>query len=142
MLVIVDCPGILSNLYLRFAIVFRRNELLTLSELPSNLYVKGNLDLWNCKQLTTLPSKLKIGGNLKLWNCEEMTRLPGDLIVEGDLLIHDSAGCRRMPMKYYLQRSSLPLPSNHRKQAETLYIAVLAALWNYACIFDSQQPYF
>ena len=81
-----------------------------ITKLPNDLYVTGNLALYNCKKLTNLPDKLYvIGGlylgdlnikelpnnlyvdyNLGLYNCTELTELPNDLYVGRDLYIHNT----------------------------------------------------
>ena len=51
-----------------------------LSSLPSDLEVRGNLDLTNCVGLTSLPDDLRVGGNLILSNCTGLTSLPPSIL--------------------------------------------------------------
>ena len=58
-------------------------------KLPDNLYVKGSLDLDNCKQLTELPDNLHVGDLLWLVRTN-ISEIPNNLYVDGDLYINDT----------------------------------------------------
>lgn len=59
-----------------------------IKQLPTNLNVRGNLILFDCKQITELPNKLYVGVSLDLGNCKKITKLPDNLYVGGYLDIN------------------------------------------------------
>ena len=57
----------------------------SLTSLPDNLIVNGNLNLSDCTSLTSLPDTLKAHKNLRLQHCISLTSLPNKLTVGGNL---------------------------------------------------------
>ena len=58
-----------------------------INKLPDELHVEDYLNLENCKQLTELPDNLHVGGNLILINCKQLTELPNNLYIGRDLVL-------------------------------------------------------
>ena len=50
-----------------------------------DLNVKGNLDLYEYKSLTSLPKGLKVGSNLDVSHTPKLKSLPSDLDVKGNI---------------------------------------------------------
>jgi len=59
-----------------------------LTELPDNLTVYGDLNLYNCKALPALPNGLNVIGSLYLNRCISLSELPNDLKVGGILCLY------------------------------------------------------
>jgi len=58
---------------------------------PQELNVEGDLDLEDCKNLTSLPEGLTVvEGDLNLANCTSLKELPKGLTVEGDLYLRNT----------------------------------------------------
>jgi len=74
-------------------------------KLPNDLYVDGNLHLFNCKQLTELPIKLYVRGYLMLFGCEQLTKLPDNLYVGGYLNLGICKQLRDLPNDLYVGKS-------------------------------------
>jgi hypothetical protein len=88
-------------------IQYRYNGNLILSrtnikKLPDNLYVDGNLNLFNCKQLTELPTKLYVGKNLDLYGCTQLTKLPDNLYIGGRFTL-DNTNIANIPDNLYVE---------------------------------------
>jgi hypothetical protein len=75
-----------------------------ITKLPNDLYVDGNLHLFNCKQLTELPIKLYVRGYLMLFGCEQLTKLPDNLYVDGYLNLINSK-IKKLPNDLYVTGS-------------------------------------
>ena len=69
----------------------------TLTALPENLSVEGNLSLEGCTGLTALPGNLSAGGYLSLDNCTCLTTLSENLSVEGNLSLEGCTGLTALP---------------------------------------------
>ena len=63
-----------------------------ITKLPNDLYVKGGLFLFDCKQLTELPKILYVRRGLFLFNLI-IKELPNDLYVADDLSLY---GCKQI----------------------------------------------
>jgi hypothetical protein len=62
-----------------------------IKKLPNDLYVDGNLELYNAKQLKELPSKLYVEGDLVLTDCKQLRGLSKYLYVGGDLYLYKTS---------------------------------------------------
>jgi len=71
-----------------------------IKKLPNDLYVGGNLDLTNCKELTKLPDKIHVDGyfSIRDTNIEE---LPDNLYVDGGLDLVET-NIKELPDKLYV----------------------------------------
>ena len=65
----------------------------SLKALPENLSVGGNLHLDGCKAIKELPDNLAVGGYISLCGCKSLTALPEGLTVGGLFL----NGCTSLP---------------------------------------------
>lgn len=61
-----------------------------ITEIPNNLSVGGDLNLYACKNLTSLPIGLEVMGNLNLSISQNLNSLPNDLKVNGELNVYDT----------------------------------------------------
>jgi len=59
----------------------------TLTSLPANLIVNGNLNLKGATALRSLPDNLKVKGSLHLRHCIHLVTLPNSLKVEGSITL-------------------------------------------------------
>jgi hypothetical protein len=62
-----------------------------IKKLPNDLYVDGNLELYNANQLKELPSKLYAEGDLLLTGCKQLRGLSKYLYVGGDLYLYKTS---------------------------------------------------
>jgi hypothetical protein len=60
-----------------------------IKKLPNDLYVGGDLSLYNCEELKEFPDKLYVGGDLWL-SGSGITELPKYLFVKGDLWLYNT----------------------------------------------------
>jgi hypothetical protein len=72
-------------------------QILTGSELPAGLTVRGNLWLTGRPALTALPAGLTVRGSLALTDCAALTALPDGLTVGGDLDLTDCPALAALP---------------------------------------------
>jgi hypothetical protein len=73
-----------------------------ITKLPNYLYVKGDLYLWDCKQLTKLPDGLLIvKSTLSLSGCAKIIELPDNLYV-GQSLIMIGTSIEEIPDNLYV----------------------------------------
>jgi len=59
----------------------------SLTSLPTNLTVNGNLNLKGATALRSLPDNLKVNGSLRLNNCVHLVSLPNSLKVGGAIIL-------------------------------------------------------
>jgi len=69
----------------------------TLTRLPNNLNVNGELDLSYCTNFTTLPDNLNVGRKMSLDYCESLTSLPDNLRVGGYLSLEGCFSLNHLP---------------------------------------------
>jgi hypothetical protein len=75
-----------------------------ITKLPNDLYVGGDLMLFNCKQLTKLSGNLYVVRNLNLYGCDQLTKLPDNLHVDGYLSLENCKQLTELPDNLYVTR--------------------------------------
>jgi hypothetical protein len=88
-----------NDLYVRGDLIL--NDCKQLTELPNELYVRGDLILNDCKQLRGLPDNLYFDGALDLRGCQYLTELPDNLYVKGSLGL-DGTNITELPNNLYV----------------------------------------
>jgi len=81
--------------------VYLPNQI-TLTKLPNDLHVDGDLILKGCTELKKLPDKLYVGGELTVRRCKQLTKLPDNLYV-GSYLDLDNSGIANIPDNIYVK---------------------------------------
>jgi hypothetical protein len=71
----------------------KAREMILAGTAPDNMTVKGNLDLYNSKELTRLPKGLRVKGDLHLNKCTALKKLPDGLSVQRNLNL---GGCKTL----------------------------------------------
>ena len=74
----------------------------TLTKLPNDLHVDGDLVLKGCMKLIKLPDKLYVGGKLTLRRCRQLTKLPDNLHIDSYLDL-DNSGIINIPNNLYVE---------------------------------------
>jgi len=97
-----------------------------ITKLPNYLYVKGDLYLWDCKQLTKLPDGLLIvKSTLSLSGCAKITELPDNLFVGSYLSvietnIEDIPNNLYVGLNLYIQNTPLAKKYTHKQIYEMI----------------------
>jgi hypothetical protein len=55
------------------------------NNLPKNLSIAGNLNLYGCKSLKQLPKGLSVGGSLSLLACPDLKSIPRTIVCQGEI---------------------------------------------------------
>ena len=95
-----------------------------ITKLPNDLYVTGDLVLYNSYQLKVLPIKLHVGGDLDLADCVHITELPNNLYFDGAL---DLRGCQyltELPDNLYVKGSLGLDGTNITELPNNLYVGI------------------
>jgi len=95
-----------------------------IKKLPNDLYVTGDLVLYNSYQLKVLPIKLHVGGSLDLADCVHITELPDNLYFDGAL---DLRGCQyltELPDNLYVKGSLGLDGTNITELPNNLYVGI------------------
>ena len=74
----------------------------TLTKLPNDLHVDGDLVLKGCTKLIKLPDKLYVRGKLTLRRCRQLTKLPDNLHIDSYLDL-DNSGIINIPNNLYVE---------------------------------------
>lgn len=77
--------------------VLSRDGQCPLTELPTNLRVRRDLWLAQCRRLVRLPDEIKVGRSIHLQGCVSLASLPDHLVVPGDLTISAAPRLTRLP---------------------------------------------
>ncbi|MCK5894778.1 MAG: hypothetical protein KAG53_10330 [Endozoicomonadaceae bacterium] len=85
---LIDDHDVLPNIHYIVKGDFKITVNDSMTELPDNLTVEGELNLYKCTKLERLPSHLTLGGHLNLYGCESLTAIPEYLNnFEGNLVL-------------------------------------------------------
>jgi hypothetical protein len=88
-----------------------------IKKLPNDLYVKGTLNIRNCKELINLPDKLYVQDDLYMEYSDNVSSLPNNLYVGQNLYIMGCVRIAKVPNNLYIYNnfyiSNTPLAKSY-----------------------------
>jgi GNAT superfamily N-acetyltransferase len=107
-----------DNLYVNGQLDLSHSNIISL---PDNLYVKWDLDL-SSTHIKRLPEGLRVGGSLNLWNCKYISTLPKNIRFPKGSLDISSSNIKSLPDNLYVAGNLNMLYTKIPSLPDNLYV--------------------